>query len=451
MIPSVLHQFWFTDNAMPIKVKAWRASWSALNTSWEINEWSINRILCLQPKYKIPKSIKFVLEHPGIIYTLKTDVARYFILWLFGGVYADTDMECLRPMDIFLQHKSFAGKSALPDPVGNAVFGTEPGNPIMLDIALAVAKKIICNIDEANRTIVDAGVRIPGKMLQGLEKIYPEHTFYPISWQQHKAGTRFSTYAEDVYCVHHWTSLDQEGWYTKMTAKNTDGTLNKVPVPDASIVRINDPQIIPKKIHRIWLGNKSFPQDAWRFVEEQKQLNQPYIHKLWLGSTVKEHLGFFLPGSRTMLQDDSLNPVVKSDILRYEILRLFGGFYADTDLEIFHNLDQLTNLPFVCADEGMGNVGTAFLGSIPYHPVCRAMLDAIWSNYQKDGPPKTAHQQMYFGGPNLFTKVLKQYPNVVPLPRAYFYQTSDPAVPATIHYFAGCMTKEGWTNKVGVK
>ena len=78
------------------------------------------------------------------------------------------------------------------------------------------------------------------------------------------------------------------------------------------------------------------------------------------------------------------------------------------------------------------------------------MLDAIWSNYQKDGPPKNAHQQMYFGGPNLFTQVLKGFPTVVPFPKSVFYPTGQRA-PATIHYFAGCMTDQGWTKKMRVK
>jgi hypothetical protein len=156
---------------------------------------------------------------------------------------------------------------------------------------------------------------------------------------------------------------------------------------------------------------------------------------------------FVLSSSEEMLRDSRLNPVVKSDILRYEVLRLFGGIYLDIDIEVLRNFDELLDESFFCADEGMGNIGTAVLGCVPYHPLTHAMLSAIYENYKKNGPPKSPNDQMAFGGPWLFTKISKQF-NITVLPRQLLYPFHNPKLPATVHYFNGGESSTGWTKKI---
>jgi hypothetical protein len=155
-----------------------------------------------------------------------------------------------------------------------------------------------------------------------------------------------------------------------------------------------------------------------------------------------------LSGSVKMLQDGRLNSVIKSDILRYELLRLFGGIYLDTDVEILRNFDELLDAPFFCSDEGMGNIGTAVLGCVPHHPLNHAMLKAIHANYLKDGIPTNPNAQMAFGGPWLFTKIAKQF-NIEIIPRQVLYPFHNPRLPATVHFFNGGNSQDGWTKKVG--
>jgi mannosyltransferase OCH1-like enzyme len=216
------------------------------------------------------------------------------------------------------------------------------------------------------------------------------------------------------------------------------------------MIPFNQPLLVPRTIHRIWIGSKPLPEATRGYIEAEKYSCANYDRRLWTNETIPGLYPFMLQSSATMLQDDRLNPVVKSDVLRYELLRLFGGVYVDTDVEMFRNLDELLHIPFVCVDEGAGQVGTAFLTSIPYHPICRRMLEAVAANYAKDGPPANAHQQMYFGGPSLFTTIVKQFPGIEVLPREQFYPiTGNPRIPGALHYFDGGCTAAGWVHQVG--
>ena len=210
---------------------------------------------------------------------------------------------------------------------------------------------------------------------------------------------------------------------------------------------MNAPQIIPKYIHRIWLGSKPLPESAFTFLKKQTIICSGYEHQLWTQEKASALFPFMLEGSAVMLQDERLSPVVKSDILRYEVLRLFGGIYLDTDVEILRNFDELLDGSFFCADEGMDNIGTAVLGSVQNHPMNYAMSAAIFENYNRDGVLKNPNAQMAFGGPWLFTKIAKRF-NLEVLPRQVLYPFHNPKLPATIHFFNGAGSEYGWTKTI---
>jgi mannosyltransferase OCH1-like enzyme len=206
--------------------------------------------------------------------------------------------------------------------------------------------------------------------------------------------------------------------------------------------------MIPKIIHRVWFGNKPLPEVTKEYIENEKSICKGYTHILWDDKRIENILEFLVPGSPTMLGDSQLNPVIKSDILRYEILRLFGGIYLDTDVEVLRTFDELLNAPFFCAMENELKIGSAIIGSIPFHPATRAMSEKIYANYLQNGIPQSSYQQLIFGGPYLLTEVLKQFPTIKPLQRELFFPYHKPEIPATIHYFVGGKTRAGWTHQL---
>ena len=101
-IPKIIHYCWFGGNAKPDIVKKCIISWKNKLPDYEIIEWNENNFPI--------NDFKFAKD----AYDLKkwafvSDYCRVWILYNYGGIYLDTDMEVLKSLDIFLEHRSFGG------------------------------------------------------------------------------------------------------------------------------------------------------------------------------------------------------------------------------------------------------------------------------------------------------------------------------------------------------
>ena len=94
--------------------------------------------------------------------------------------------------------------------------------------------------------------------------------------------------------------------------------------------------LIPKKIHQIWLGPVSIPQQYQEYAETWKKLHPDWEYKLWRESDIE-----FWEFSTRDLFNKASSYQEKSDILRYEILNKFGGLYVDMDYKAIKRMDDL--------------------------------------------------------------------------------------------------------------
>ena len=90
-MPKKIHQIWLGGN-MPDEYKKFSESWKKFNPDWEYKLWTEND-LCniIIPRKNLFNSITHVGQ--------KSDFLRYHILNQFGGIYVDTDFECLKSFD----------------------------------------------------------------------------------------------------------------------------------------------------------------------------------------------------------------------------------------------------------------------------------------------------------------------------------------------------------------
>lgn len=108
MIPKIIHYCWFGRNPLPPLALECIASWRKYLPDYEIKEWNednfdVNLIPYTAEAYKQKK------------YAFVSDYARFWILYKYGGVYFDTDVEVIRPMDDILQSGNFMGFEVDPD------------------------------------------------------------------------------------------------------------------------------------------------------------------------------------------------------------------------------------------------------------------------------------------------------------------------------------------------
>eukprot|EP00939_MAST-03C_sp_MAST-3C-sp1_P001720 g1720.t1 len=128
-VPRIVHQIWI-GSSLPEKFRVLRAKWIALHPLWTFRLWDDVAIdsFCLHNRanYDAAKN-----------YGEKADIARYEILYTFGGVYLDTDMEPYKsldasPLSLNFNFDFYAGIANTGTvELNNAIFGSRPGHPVL--------------------------------------------------------------------------------------------------------------------------------------------------------------------------------------------------------------------------------------------------------------------------------------------------------------------------------
>ena len=102
MIPKVVHYCWFGRNPLPESAVKCIESWRKFMPDYEIKEWNednfdVNIIPYTAEAYSVGK------------YAFVSDYARFWVLYHYGGVYFDTDVEVIKPMDDIVEKGAFMG------------------------------------------------------------------------------------------------------------------------------------------------------------------------------------------------------------------------------------------------------------------------------------------------------------------------------------------------------
>ena len=217
MIPKVIHYFWFGRNPLPPLAVKCIESWKKFLPDYEIKEWNednfdVNMTQYTREAYEAKK------------YAFVSDFARFWILYQYGGVYFDTDVEVLKPMDVILGKGSFMGcETDKTTGVNTDItvapglgFACEAGNIFLKDI-IEIYKEKSYKKDFANngcKTIVDYTTEL--LLSKGLKNttdiqcidnihIYPTEYFNPINIVTHRMHITKKTYS-----IHHYTATWKE-------------------------------------------------------------------------------------------------------------------------------------------------------------------------------------------------------------------------------------------------
>ena len=102
MIPKIIHYCWFGGNPKPKMAEKCIASWKKHCPGWEIVEWNESNFDVNRNGYT-----RMCLEQKK--YAFLSDYVRLLVVAEQGGVYFDTDVELLRPLDDLLENEAFFG------------------------------------------------------------------------------------------------------------------------------------------------------------------------------------------------------------------------------------------------------------------------------------------------------------------------------------------------------
>lgn len=123
MIPRIIHQIWIGPDPLPDDQRPYIKSWKRHHPSWEHKLWTEENL----PEDPVRPEILERLRTP----VERADILRLEILYRYGGVYVDTDLECLRPLDDVIGDERFVGVCLKPGRVTNTFIASAPGHPLL--------------------------------------------------------------------------------------------------------------------------------------------------------------------------------------------------------------------------------------------------------------------------------------------------------------------------------
>ena len=134
MIPKIIHYCWFGTSPLPQEFQEYIKKWHELMPDYEFLEWNDGNIRALDESFDSRGAalIDWCYADPKRLGFL-SDYARFTALVKYGGFYVDTDVEILKPFDLFLSERHVFGYifDAL---VGTATIGAEQGSTICGDL-----------------------------------------------------------------------------------------------------------------------------------------------------------------------------------------------------------------------------------------------------------------------------------------------------------------------------
>jgi len=205
MIPKIIHYCWFGGNPLPKSAKKCIASWRKYFPDYEIKEWN-------ESNYDVHK-IPYINEaYNAKKYAFVSDYARFDILYLYGGIYFDTDVEVIKHFDDILKNGGFMGFESIGMVATGLGMGCSARLGIIHQILEFYATLNFINSDGSYNThtvvtyvtsiLKKHGLRDDNVIQQfdGLV-IYPIEYFCPKKFE-----TDELVITSNTHCIHHYAS-----------------------------------------------------------------------------------------------------------------------------------------------------------------------------------------------------------------------------------------------------
>ena len=209
MIPKTIHYCWFGHNAKPELFQRCIASWKKHCPDYEIIEWNEDNFDLSQNNY-----VQEAYEAKK--WAFVTDYARLWVIYNYGGIYLDTDVELLRSPDKLLDDTGFMGFDEKGIVASGLGFGAQKGNKIIAELLrdyedvpfllpdgsfdltpcpdrnTATLERLCMDMDPAGGRFMDM-------------TFYPREYFCPMDYYTGKKTITKTTYSIHHYCAS-WTS-----------------------------------------------------------------------------------------------------------------------------------------------------------------------------------------------------------------------------------------------------
>jgi hypothetical protein len=191
-IPRTFHRVWLGQRQMPAEEVRFGATFTQHHPDWTMRLWTEEDLQLLDITDTDRERARSASELSNLV--------RYEVLHRFGGIYIDTDFECLRPLTPVLRGIDAFGALEAPGRVGVAILGSVAKHPLFARAARLSRYTLGVGAHSADAN----GPYLFSLILEQDHDlaIFAAHMFYPYRWDEPlDAGASFP----DAYAVHHWS------------------------------------------------------------------------------------------------------------------------------------------------------------------------------------------------------------------------------------------------------
>lgn len=206
-IPKKIHQIWL-GSEFPEIYKKWQESWVVFNPDYEYKLWTLDNI-------DIDMENREIFENTTNL-GAKSDILRYEILKQLGGIYVDTDFECVKNFDDLLYLDFFAGNGHVAEPeVFMGIIGCVPHHDILTSCVSNLKIKTIPNVIELIMRLTGPyyfATQVFNNIQENMV-IFPTTFFYPLpAIERYSIDEKHikSFNKEETYAVHRWAQSWQK-------------------------------------------------------------------------------------------------------------------------------------------------------------------------------------------------------------------------------------------------
>ena len=203
MIPKIIHYCWFGHNPYPEVVTECMKSWRAMCPDYEIKCWNEDNF-----DYK---SCQYAREaYEAKKWAFVSDYARLKILAENGGIYVDTDVELLKPLDDLLKNEAFMGFEHGLGVNSGLITGAEKNQKVISELKKQYEKMHFLNQDGSLNMTSCVKYTTDFMMGKGLKKenakqiiegvtVFPTEYFCPKNQFTEKVDVKENTYSIHRY------------------------------------------------------------------------------------------------------------------------------------------------------------------------------------------------------------------------------------------------------------
>lgn len=202
MIPKTIHYIWLGKAELPDMAKTCINTCKVHNPGYEIIVWNESSLSDL---FKVPFFKRAMNEK---MWAFASDYARLWVLNKYGGIYLDTDVEVIKPLDNLLSDSFFIGMENI-ERIGTAVIGSCENNEVV-----RLLLKEYEDYKYGKAYIPNPELLSPLIIGNKMAKIYSYEFFYP--YNPYRVGSEkqlmVCNLTNNTYAIHHWGKTWGGNW-----------------------------------------------------------------------------------------------------------------------------------------------------------------------------------------------------------------------------------------------